>query len=218
MTRISDKYKVIIQNTKGDYPQKGEKKKLPIYKIIIAIGALAALYLACERIYYNRVIFGYNNIAAIYGHYPLTSDEGLSVFLIGTATNRGNKPLNPRRFEAKIKVIDEWVSLIRTEIPESIHFEGEENDIYVKNAEGKSLQDLDRAITIDNPADGYLMFVSRELDEESLKKEGGNIFKLECIDEFNEIYKVIFSTTHDKVDIPSSIFKKEVIIEPKKKL
>jgi len=77
-------------------------------------------------------------------------DSNTPLFILfGTVTNRGDEPLNPRKFDLKIKVNGKWLSL-----PENVEciFNSETQQITIKNIAKNDLQEWKEPILTGQPA------------------------------------------------------------------
>lgn len=196
---------------KISFPKEEKKKKISISTFIIILGTIVGIYLGINKIYYNRVIFGFRTGAVQQGTLSIGNSKEIYLMLIGTATNKGNKPLNPHRFDLSVKVEGEWIPLQKMIIPQGFKLKGGTED-----AAENDLQKWSQPITIEEPARGNLMFRSNELVAKSVKATNSIIFQLICVDIFNK--KHTFTTTYGPfpdIDRRGKLIKHDVIIEPK---
>jgi hypothetical protein len=204
------------KESKISFPKETGKKKLSISTFIIALGTIVGIYIGIDKIYYNRVIFGFEPSGILTGTLASDSNGNNILMLFGAVTNAGTKPLNPISFSLKVKIENKWIFLQRMAIPEICVFNSEQQSIEVPEPSKSDLQEWKRPITMEEPARGSLMFVSNELDIESLRESNEITFQLTCIDIFKDEYTVTISYgPFAKFDKPVGLIKHGVIFGPK---
>lgn len=205
---------------KISFPKEEKKKKLSITTLIIVLGTIVGIYIGIDKIYYNRVIFGFKPDGIVCGSFPEKKIGKQFIILFGTATNEGNKPLHPAHFDLKIKIKDKWISLLKSTIPEDDVFARAKNktqNFEIKDAAKNDLQAWKRPITVEEPACGNLMFLSDELDFKSMEDSNNITFELTCVDIYGKKYK--FTTIYrygTDFKTPVKLIKHNVKFGPKK--
>ena len=192
MTRINKALKV-------DFPKKSKGEKISsIITLLIAIfGGIPGLFIIKNYLHTPRVIFEFKLEAFPYGVFPPEYGGAKFLMLVGTVTNRGDKPLIPKTFDLKIKIADKWISLEKTVIPPDDAFKQSqqgEQVVIIESAADKDLLKYNRPITREEPAYGNLLFTSDNINIEDLKKSMNDsnsiTFELSCTGCYDDKYTV----------------------------
>ena len=143
-----------------------------------------------RKLFSGQPIFGFEPDGVLCGIHKDSNTPFLALF--GTVTNRGDKPLNPRGFDLKIKVHDKWLSLDSLYLPDNVEhiFNSETQRIIIKDIDKMDLQEWKEPIVMGQPARGCLLFWSKEFDPNTLKSDNSLTFKLTCVDIFNKKYTI----------------------------
>jgi hypothetical protein len=207
---------------KVSFPKEEKNKNwISIIALIVAIfGGVPGIFAITNYFYTNRVIFRFLVEAIVSGEFVTNNTENRTfLMLVGAATNKGNKPLNPARFDLKVRIKDKWIPFERTIIPPDDMFNQSKDNIRnfeIKDAAKNDLQEWSRPITLEEPARGNLLFTSRELNIESIRDRNDITFQLTCRDVYEDEY--IFTTTYGPftdVNTPKKMLKYNIYYGPK---
>jgi len=163
-----------------------------IITIIIAICGGFPGIINIVKYFHNKPIFGFEPNGLIWGELPQEDVNIPFLVLFGTVTNQGDKPLNPRFFDMKIRDKGKWFALERYSLPvdANCEFHSETQLIIAKDLAKIDLQEWKEPILIGQPARGCLMFFSKDIDIQELKDSNSLTYQLKCMDIFNKTYTV----------------------------
>ena len=104
------------------------------------------------------------------------------ILLTMTIWNRGETPIAPGVFDLDVKVKGQWNRFDRCLIPEKAQFYGERQEILGPISPASDLQRFKGSITREQPAYGYLMFVTDRIARAELQQAGEIPVRITCKD------------------------------------
>jgi len=187
-----------------------------ILTLLIAVSGGIPGMISISNYMQSRPKFGFEPEGILRGELPPYNKTAHFIMLIGTVTNSGNKPLNPKGFSLEIKVDDKWMPLRAMAIPETFIFGSEEQNIDIKEPSRMDLQERKEPILIGEPARGCLLFESNELIETTLEENNSITFRLTCVDIFNRNYAFTAARPFGEIDQQVKYPKFGITVGPKK--
>jgi hypothetical protein len=176
---------------KKDDIRKNRQPVISVIALIIAIcGGIPGIISTLNYFLKNKPIFGFDDVGVLSG--TLSDSNTPILALFGTVTNHGDKPLNPKVFDLKIKVDDKWLSLESVYLPKDINcvFNSSTQQITIKDFAKINLQEWKEPIFIGQPARGCLVFGGNEFNIDKFRSGSTFTYQLTCTDIFNKRYTV----------------------------
>ena len=108
--------------------------------------------------------------------------------------NKGKEPLVPLVFQLECKIRGTWFSFQTASIPEGFKVSGPDVQYSYTNVEENDIQKRQKSITRESPVNGYLFFVSKEINFDDLQTVFMRMpIKLKCRDLFGQVYEFILN-------------------------
>ena len=102
------------------------------------------------------------------------------ILLTLTIWNRGETPIAPAVFDLDVKMKGRWIRFDRSLIPDEAKFQGERQQILAPISPASDLQRFKGSITREQPAYGYLMFVTDRIARDQLQQVGRIPIRVTC--------------------------------------
>ena len=141
-------------------------------------------------------------------------DEYTHVLLSISMSNAGTMPITPVRFNLMYRHNNKWIPFSWMLIPENLTLPSESQDISIKNAASKDLQRFSAPITQGMPLFGFLMFVTKDVSLEDIRKNDFH-FKLICIDIFGKKQKIVGKTPTTTIAQKTDYYRHGLIVNKK---
>ena len=138
------------------------------------------------------------------------------VFLAGTVTNAGNKPLVPNTYDLEIKINKKWIKLKKAIIPVGSTFSSDVQTINIPDVDKKDLLKIKQSVTSSSPLYGCLMFITNEISLEELKNSE-YVLRLTCFDIFNKKHETEFPKPKGELAQPTVFPKHDISVLTKMK-
>jgi hypothetical protein len=136
------------------------------------------------------------------------------ILLTMTIWNRGETPIAPASFDLDVKVKRRWIRFDRCLIPEDAKFQGEQQQILAAIAPASDLQRFKGSVTRDEPAYGYLMFVTDRVTRAELQEMGHVPIRITCKDASEREHRFLLVLRGQKLDVPTEYPQHGLVIKP----
>ena len=189
-----------------------ENNSIALISLLVAlIGGVPGVIAAINH-FKNKIIFDFKVEGFIVGN----SNRGKFpfVFLVGTVTNAGNKPLVPNTYDLEIKMSKKWIKLKKMAIPANSTFGNDVQVMNIPDAHEKDLLRIKQNVTTSSPAYGCLMFTTDEISLGELK-DNEYTLRLTCFDVFSKKHEMELPKPKGKFDQSVVLPKHDISILPK---
>jgi hypothetical protein len=136
------------------------------------------------------------------------------ILLTLTIWNRGETPIAPGVFDLDVKIKRRWIRFDRFLIPDEATFQGERQQIVAPISPASDLQRFKGSVTREQPAYGYLMFVTDRVARNQLQQVGHIPIRITCKDASDRNHRFKLILRGERVDADTEYPQHGLIIKP----
>lgn len=140
----------------------------------------------------NRQIFTFHEKSVLFGTVVGEEVESASIFIIGTASNKGKEPLTPDGFGLRVKYKGTWIPFQARLIFKGFNLESTDYDFEVDAFYEDDLQKFSGIISTAEPVRGFLWFTSSEISQKELLEDKSLKFQITCFDIYGKKHEITF--------------------------
>lgn len=137
------------------------------------------------------------------------------ILLAMTVWNRGETPIAPSVFDLDVKVKGRWIRFDRSLIPNEAKFQGERQQILGAISPASDLQRFKGSITREQPAYGYLMFVTDRVRRAQLQEVQRIPVRIICKDASERQHRFAVVLRGQKLDADTEYPQHGLVIKAK---